>query len=778
MAKRKKRKFKSQIKKAVSLASLPVDELMKRGSLLLGQEKFLDAIACYKHLLKLEQRKEFLQGLEQAYKGRIMALAAKSMYKEAIALLDVLVQRFQKAKIDLLKFNLLLQAGDYTEAASLYDQCQDQLAPKRQQQIEALFGALLLADNDLKLDCFSADSAIARIYPNALAAIDISCSNQKDKLEEVLRQIPIRSPYRDLRTLLNGLYHFPSDKAKGSEILGKIDTDSPYHYCAATFLATADSPKSLLAKLAATPKADRSKLPGLHGVPVSQIRVLQNLAESDGKPIFLFKIVRQNEHHFGKANITELYRNILPFCNDQAVEILARSKSFRAAEKYRLCALAAEHAGMSEFAITYWTEYLDTIDRADPTGNREIAMVMRHQVKLMKQDRYEYSAQEVLDTMLKSLEYDPGHAQTWLDSSEYARRFQSAQQHYAIIQDAVLKLPEEVSILLAAMKACSNRGAHKKAAGLAGKVLALDPINTAALDFQVASHLEHGRKLASQKKWALAEKELLAADTRARSIRYKGRSQICLGMLLLLQNNDSGLQHIEQGRQENPYPLFGHILVALEARLYGLPKTRQKGYDRLLKQYASATKTIDSTEFHRLISWVLGFEDKQWPMLKLVCQLLKGYFSTAVSMDFSLGEGLSLCRALEQIELPIALFKCSASLVKKHPDVPEFRVWNILASALRTNTPLTFEASMEMEDLFDELVEKNQFDFIEHIENILEKTGLDHDFDFVDDDEEDFFIDFGPFGPPKNMPDRQKTKTPSEPKKPAGKQLNLFDDDL
>jgi len=781
MAKRKKKKFKGQMHKAASLGSLSLEVLIERGNLLLKQEKFQDAITCFKHLLKLEQRPEFLQALEQAYQGRIMALAAKSMIKEAIALLDVLVQRFPEARIDPLRLSLLFQAGSYTEAARLYNQCHDQLAPERRQQIEALFGALLIAGNGLELVDFETDSPIVRIYPKALAAIDMSCSSQTDKLEDVLRQIPIRSPYRDLRTLLTGLHHFSRDKVKGREFLQKIAADSPYHNCAAGFLATPDSSRSLLADLAATPKADRSRIPELHGLPVKHVRVLEELARSDGKPIHLFQIVLRNERCFDKGKNFELYRNILPFCRDQVVDILKRSKAFGIAEKYRLCALAAEKDDMFRFAVACWSDYLQTISRKDTTRHREIAMVIRRQAMLMKRDRYVYPPQEVLDTMMKSLEYDPYHARTWLDASEYARRYQSMQQHYAIIQDAVQKLPEEVSILLAAMRASSNRGAHKKAAGLAGRVLALDPINTSALDFLVASRLEHGRKLASQKKWTLAEKELLAADTRARSIRFKGRSRICLGMLLLLQNNDSGFQHIDAGRQENPYPLLGHILAALEARLYGLAKTRQKEYDKLLKQHVNAAGAIDPTEFHRLISWILSFEDRHWPMLKQVCQVLKGYFSRAVSVDFSLGEGLSVCRALEQVDLPIALVKCSATLKKRYPDVLEFKVWYLLAFAWKKNESMTYEAYEEMEDLFDDLEEKQQFDFIEHIENILEKRGLDEPsyFDHEDmDEEEDFFIDFGPFGAPKIMPDRQKPKTPSGHTKPAGKQLNLFDDEL
>jgi tetratricopeptide (TPR) repeat protein len=764
--------------KAVSLDNLSLEALIERGSLLLKQEKVLDAIACFNHLLKLEERAEFLQGLEQAYLGRIIALANKSMLKEALALLDIQIQRFPDATVDPLRLKLLLQATHYNDAAKLYNQCHGQLTHEQRQQLDALFGALLLSSNDVKLSDFETDSAIVRIYPKALAAIDMSCTSQPDKLEDVLRQIPIRSPYRDLRTLLTGLHHFSRGNVKGKEILLKIAADSPYHSCATGFIATTVSSKSLLADLAATPKADRSKLPELNDLPVSHIRVLVELAKSHGKPYHLYQIVHRHERCFGKGEKIELYRKILPFCREQAVIILERSKEFALTEKVHLCALAAEQDNFSRLAVTVWSDYLQMISRKDSTGPREIAMVIRRQATLMQKERHDYSPQKVLDTMLKSLEYDSDHAPTWIDASEYARRYLGTKHYYAIIQDAVQKLPGDVAILLAAMRASSNRGAHKKAAGLAEKVLALDPINTAALDFIVASRLEHGRKLASQKKWALAEKELLAADTRARSIRLKGRSRICLGMLLLFQYNDSGLQHIEVGRQENPYPLFGHILVALESRLYGLTKVQQKEFDNDLKQHVHASQAIDPREFNRLISWILGFEVKHWPMLKQTCHILKGYFTKALSLNLSHAEGLSLSKALEQIDLPIALFKCSSSLKKKYPDVLEFKVWHLLASAWKQNKPMTFAEDDEMENLFDDLVDTDQFDFIDHVENILEKRGLECSLHFDNDfmEEEEYSIDFGPFGAPKTMPDQAKPKSPSTPAKPAGKQLNLFDD--
>ncbi len=114
MAKRNKKKIKSQMHKPASLNSLSPEVLIERGNLLLKQEKYQDAMACFKQLLKLEQRVEFFQGLEQAYRGRITALAGKSMIKEALALLDTLVQRCPDVKADPLRLSLRLQASRKT----------------------------------------------------------------------------------------------------------------------------------------------------------------------------------------------------------------------------------------------------------------------------------------------------------------------------------------------------------------------------------------------------------------------------------------------------------------------------------------------------------------------------------------------------------------------------------------------------------------------------------------------------------------------------------------
>ncbi len=816
MAKRKS-KGRDPRHKVASLGALTAQELLAKGNSFLTQEKYQDAILCFKQLLKQGEHPEILDALEQAYLGRIRSLAAKSMIKEALVLLETVIERWPNATVAPLKLSLLVQEGRYAEAARLYTACGKQLAEDSHQRLDALFGALLLAgSSDLKLHDFAEDSAVFRYYPVALAAIEAVFAKDDKEAHEALKQIPFRSPYRDLRTFLTGCLHFQSDKVQGSTILRKIAKDSPYFGFAARYLATTDTPENFLQDLAATPKQEQQRFRVDHDLSPLQFNALVTLSRSDGKPHSLYHFVKRYENCFDKKLRVTLLNNILPFCKDEALSYLTGSRDFTQVEKNRICALAAEKDGATTFAVDFWDDYLGECGGRDPANHKEIAMVMRRQAKLQKQDDYEYSPAEILNTLLKSLEHDPGHAETWLTAAEFAKRHISSARHYAIINDAVAKLPENVAVLVAAMRASGARGAHKKAAGLAQRILEIDPINTSVLDFLVESRLEHGRKLASQRKWTLAEKELQGAATRVKAVRYRGRQQICLGMLMLLQDKaelsslsaqtklmplrykaelsslsaqtklmplrykKDGLACIAAGKKENGFPLLSHILTSLESRLYILPKAWLQEFDRELVQVADAPPVASSGEFLRLINWLLSFDGEHLRMLKEVCQCLTGFFVKAALLPWSRDEGLLICKALEQGDLIAALAKFSVALYKKYPDSLEFKVWGLVATARKGKKAPPWRVVEEIEELLDELEKKGRFDFVHHIDSIMEKwqkpSGPSfHDFEKIVED----IFNSGPFRIPKKARSGEKAKPKPAPKpKPAGgKQLNLFDDE-
>ncbi len=778
---KKKNKGRDPRHKVASLGVMPAHEVLAKGKLFLQQEKYQDAILCFKQLLKQDENLEILKALEQAYLGRIRSLAAKSMTKEAMVLLEIVVARWPHADILPLRLSLLLQVDRFGEAVQLYGQCGTHLASDQRQRLEALFGALLLVGvGGLRPENFPEDSPVARYYPAVLSAMDAVFAGQEELGQEALKQIPFRSPYRDLRTLLTGLLHFQKDKDLGCGILRKIEKDSPYFRAAARSLATTDSPETFLQNLAATPKNEQYQLCAQYGMNPMQFPVIEALAGSDGRPLSLYKIVSRHENCFTKGQRITMLRNILPFCKEQALGFLGRSPDFTSIEKHRILALAAEKDGATSSAAQFWDDYLGNSYWSDTLRHKEIAMVLRHQAKLQKMDDYAYSPVHVLEKLLKSLEYEPSHAETWLEAAEYAKRHYSASRSYAILNDAVAELPENVPILVAAMRACGARNAHKKASSLAKRILEIDPINTSVLDFLVESRLEHGRKLASQKKWLLAEKELQSADTRVKALRYRGRHRICLGMVSLLQGKEEGMAHIAAGKVENGSPLFGHVLTSLEARLYKLPKGRQQEFDRQLRQVEDSAPAIDRGKFLRLINWLLSFDGEQWLMLKEVCQCLTSSFAKAAILLWSRDEGLLICKALEKADLIAALTKTSATLQKKYPEDLEFRVWSLVADTRKGKKRVPMKVFDKLEDLLYQLERKNRLDFVDYIEGVLDKGRSPRVSSFFGEDEEDLddIFDFGPFKIPKILGSGQKSPPKPKVKPMGGKQLNLFDDEL
>lgn len=780
MAKKKKRRNRKS--PTLPLGKLSAETLLEKGTLLLEQEKFQDAILYYKEMLKREETPEALAGLERAYFGRINGLAAKSMFKEALAMLATLESRFADADTTAVKLDLFLQSGKYAEAARLYDSCHAQLTTEQRGRLEALFGALLLAGEEVAANDLSDESPVIRYYAEALNAVKLLCAKHYDKLGDALQKIPLRSPYRDLRILLTGMMHLQQDQEKGREILQKIAEGSPYFYTATAILSASDGPRTILSKLAGMTASQRRWFREQRGIPASFFKAFEDLATSDMSAPRLLHIVQQHRKCFTSKQRVWLLRNILPFAGIHAANFLEGTREFSIQEKLRILALAAEKDGAPSYAVEYWDDYLAIMDDIEPASDLETALIKRLQAQLMQRDYFEFSRTEILEILLDSLHYDPTHAQTWLDAADIAKPI-NQNQYYAILRDAAKKLPDNIQILLAMMKACGERNAFKKAAGLAKNVLEIDPINTTALDFLVEAHLEHGRKLAGQQKWELAEKEFLAAGGRVKSLRFRGRNHICLGMLYLLQKNEEGLLHIARGQEENGAKLRAHLLTSLESRLFSLPKGRQNSFDKTLRQTAMEMESVDTAEFLGIISWLSSFTGEQRMALIDSCLCLKKYFSHCAGLEWSLKEGLEICRVLEMAGLLIPLLKCAAVMEKRYPDSPECRAWHIIAHCRKNNEKMTYRAYDEFQDLLRELVVQRRFDFAEQMDVILERNDLyPPPLLFDEDEEEEEFFDFGPFGPPPRGTTEDNPKSPAKKPRPGHRQLNLFenlfDDDL
>lgn len=753
-----------------SLTNLTVEELKKRGEQYLHQEKFQDAVKCFKEILKQGDNAEAVLLLAKAYRGRIESLAAKSMVKEAMTLLDAMQQRCGRDGVDTLRFLLELKAGNYSQAAKLFTACDSLLDKKQRQKIESLFGGLLLFANNLQVEDFPKQSLLVQHFPIAQSVFHHYCKNELEQTQQALQNIPFRSPYRDFRMLMTGLLSWLREKEKAAEILRKIDTDSPYYQYAARFLSELESPAEVVNAVAISSRNDQQKIRDRYNLNIQQYRALDDLTQAKGQAVKLYQVIKKHTSCFSVDEKNKLVRQVLPFCGEYVLEILPRLRDIKDIEKIHFSALAAENDEEFSYALDFWDDYLLDREKMHSINHKESALILRHQVRLMRRSFYESSPEEILDKLLKSLEYDPTHALTWLNAIKQADECMNLNKKYQIINDAVEKMPENIEILITAMNAAGQRGAHKKAAKFAMRVLSMDSINTSAMDFLAESHMEHARRLASQKKWLLAEKELSETDARVKAVRLRGRRQICLGMIHLLQDkNEEGLQCIAAGRTENKTVLLGYVLIALEARLFGVHSSYRKEFDKELK--LAAEGQFDKTEFLRLISWILGFSGKQWLLLKECCHLLKKYFSRCAGATWSREEGISLCKALDRTGLFVALANTSNRLLKQFPGDAEIKAYQLIGTIENKKNPIHRLYLEDYYEVIKTLIEKGNTHLLNRLEYVFRNQSYHEpqSFDiYLPEDDQDNEI----FKIPDHVLEREEKKRKSH----EAKQLNLFDD--
>ncbi len=784
---RKKNKKNSRAKRGDAWAQFSSAEMLNRGKQYLEQSKFKDAITCCKKVLKNKDSVDetvLLSLLEKAYTGRIRELAGKGMLKEAFVLLGNMVRSCPGKSTAALRLTLLVRSGQYVEVAREYQRCKDNLTTEQRQRMEVLLGAFLLQGEMLSAEQVDLDARLLQELPLAQEAVRLFSSQEADALRQVLGKISFRSPFKDLRLLLAGATLLDKAPDKAREMLSKIVPDSPYFFLASGFLTRDLAPKDVLAELRALPKKKQQAVRQQYAIAPKTFAALQELAIGKEKPEAMLVFIQRYKSLFSESKWLLLHNNILVHLGRKGARILSKAK-LPLAEKSRLMALLAQQNGDNLVALDFWEEYLESRQGGGTPGSKEQALVLRYMATLITSEIDYFTPDSAYDLLRESLEHDPLHAETWLEVARLEKKRSSKKQYYATLNEAVRHLPDNVNILLVVMQAAAERGAFKKAARFAQKILDLDPINTGAQDFVVASHLDHGRKLALQKKWHLAEKELLAAGTRVKSIRFRGRNYIGLGMVRLLQRQEQGLEDIRVGQEENGSALLGSLLTSLEARLYQVPRKWRDRFDRELKQ-AAAQSTLSRQESLRIFSWLSLFPEKQQVSLRQACQELTRYFSRVADLDWDAKEGLSLCRKLAELDMHAAVLKCARNLGKKYPARDEFTVWQMVAGHLKRQDNFGGQERRKIVVLFDALADAGQYDFVDDIMEFLGKRGLFVSAmgsvpDFLDEEgfgEDDFLNEV--FKMPDSGPESKAEQGRQErPKIESliGRQLSLFGED-
>jgi len=513
-------------------SSTKLDELETKARIALEQRRHKEAILFYKDLLKQEQRPEWAQALADSYRLRAAQVAAKGMWQEAA----ILWENHAKLRPQILPsedyLGWLAQAGQNPKLAQLLaaSPAAFEQGPFGRRLPETL--AVLALQNEKLLTAFPSDHPIPKHHRLIKQALRDYSAGRDAEAEEALRQIPSRSPYRNVRTLLKALLLMGQDRAAGLKLLGRIEVDSVCHGLAQRLTRQCQPAGPDLSQVSELPPKQQSLIGKLNGYSKAQLALLKDVNKfgGDAKPRQIFNAVLNHRESFGESVTRRMCLSLLvgfPEGMDLYQKAFGKLSPF---EHKRLYALHEETAMEYPQAAILWRDAINLL--AKEGESRDQALIFRHIADLAMKEAPEVA----IDALENSLALDPDDRVSYLNLIRLHEQSDADKEAQEWLDKALKRFPKDVDLLALAMQATSKRKAFKKAAGFAKTLLEIDPINVPARQFLLDAHLGHARKQARVGRDDLARQELEQA--RLQDPRRRNAALCILDGLLNLRQKD------------------------------------------------------------------------------------------------------------------------------------------------------------------------------------------------------------------------------------------------
>ncbi len=500
---------------------------------------------------------------------------------------------------------------------------------------------LALAGDKKTVAALPPDSPLARHLPAAQAAIEAFCAGDDEAMRAALRQIPFRSPYRDLRWLLEALTAYPRDREAGLARLAKIAPDSPFR-CpaqAAAALLRGEQPKG---------KAAREFVAAFHAPP------------EDARALFrqwLKQAREQPDDHLREALKALLVH--YPQGLNAYEKVFGRLDEV---ERLRLRALHEEHHGDPLQAYGHWVDLAMAYQKQGE--NLKAAAVARHLAELAREFGGPADS-EVENNLQNARILDPDDRANWLDLAEYYRLVDDQKARRQVIDAALKRFPDDPKVIAAAAATAFDRQTYQKAARLYRRLLALDPLDQNAQGMLLASLLGQARKQLGDGRPDLARKTLQEALRQAPDAERQGRIWAFQGIVELIDGDPVAAAHAsDQVRTRLPPPLDEWVITAT-VMLIDHPSIDSKPFLKTLRQVMehAALQPLEKTRVLTLLRDAAGLAGEDWDAAQALLRAGQRYFKRALTLDWSLEE----LRVLGELLLQLECWQWLRDLVRGHP---------------------------------------------------------------------------------------------------------------
>ncbi|MCF6356086.1 MAG: hypothetical protein L3J26_13475 [Candidatus Polarisedimenticolaceae bacterium] len=720
--KRKKTRKQSQHRKQ-NVAQLTPEAREQQAIQSLEAGQFKEVIAHCKELLKLERRPEWVEMLAKAYRGRASNLADKGMLKEAAAIWRNRAELCGTSLCDPLFFQLLMATGQIDEALALFTKNQSELEQGRVAAIREQFAAMAIAGFEQVLKALPANDPVVQDYPAAMGALNAYCQEKDEQIQEQLKGIPFRSPYRDLRQILKALL-LPADESKTAfRLLTRISDKSPF-VSLAHALEIGLQPNALLfSRLPEECSEICSFIAATKGWSKQQIQFIHELTQlgQSPSPDTLIRLLIRSQKLLGDDFTRQACLRLLirsPKSSTRFKRAFGRLTPLEQAA-IKAQGLTLESAHPVEI-INAWTEGLLFLEESfaggDPDVKLSMATLLHHLLKMQQQMGAPDTAGQPL--LLRALELDPEDREGYLSLIPLLRRKNELTEARRWVEQALKHFPEDIAILTEAVETALAGSAYKKAARIAAKILEKDPINQRVRSALINAHLSHTRKQIAQGKYPLAERELAAAAEWARSASDKALVQLVKGVLLFKQSETSAAgTQLQSAEQELGGGVSGRFYLLLEL-------ARQRCNITTLLKKCGLSKTIgkieqpDLMQLFQNLNGPLQAEDKK--LISTAFNNLKAPLKKCVHNNYSFSEGVQICETLNHFNIQ-DLRKSFAKAALKHWRRAPVYVYHELDAQFEQSNRLSDKELSRLEKALRKAYQDGEMGVTHCIEKLLER---------------------------------------------------------
>ena len=773
------------VKKPISAANTPekqaataLDHLERR--------RFRDAIECYKALVKTEPRPEWLTGLASAYAGRAQALADKDMRREAIELWRSRAEMCHTALWEGPYAGWLVAEGRVSDVLGYLSQrrAAASAAPDGQGDdglaaLEAQLAPGLLSADDTALKQLPAESLLLQHRALALAALAAYARQDVAALEQALANIPFRSPYRDLRSLLKAMVLWETDRDAAHAAIERVPRTSAFESLAAPLRCVVASGSERLRRWVSLNNSQQLIALDLLGGPRTWAPLLQALAgaHADLAPAALFDLMQHNARVLPGALATRVWQWLAPW----ALRLGCASPLIfgKPSKAHQECAtaLAVEIKGEMSHAEEHWLAAVEMLTGSkDPDDRQRAATVLRHMATLKEH----LSREGILDKagasyLTRSLEFDASDCDVHVRLVASWRRLGDLKKARERLEAGLSLFPDNAALLSEAVETALAGGAFKKAATTARRLLELDPLNRKVRTLLGNAHLSHAGKHIAAGKLEPATKEIEEARGWLGAAAEQGR----LHLLLAWTEPEGSPERLRLAR------------LAATTWGAGLPA----GW-RLLREAQGLFARVELTSAVKLLSEagidsakaltpadVLGLVQvmEQEPLIARkgadpLAPWRKALAALAPAPLFDAETTLRICEAWSAHKEHDLLERFATAARKRWPDRPIF-VYHAVAARFGKNGCIETERDFEDLEHAGERAQKNKdFKLDSRIEALFEADSPPPDFDDLgpDFDDSDRMA-----GPPMQDPKELRAMLEQTIKMDGGKSfLKIARDDL